>query len=87
MQDSNSEKHGDYRIVSNGTTFKVEKIVKCSFLWWKWTRYDPLCSMSPSGDFDTEIEFNTIEGAKNAIKKLKEEDKIWRSPWKEVSYE
>ena len=75
----------EYRILTNGTIFKIEEIVKCSFLWWKWTRYDKFYSHGPSGEVGNEIEFETIEEARDKIIDLKKRDEMYRSPWKEVA--
>jgi hypothetical protein len=72
----------EYKILTNGVKYKVAKIYHHKFLWFKWDDIRYLMSMNMRGDFDEDVEFSTIEEARNKIIKLKEKESIEKNPWR-----
>jgi hypothetical protein len=72
----------EYRVVSNGVQFKVQK--KNKFLFWTfWTDMGTRIFMGTG--FHTSVEyFNTIENAEVYKQSIIEQDKKWNSDWREV---
>lgn len=72
-----------FRIVTDGTVFRVEQLVSCGFLWWKDTKWVQL-GVSKYGGYNfyfSPYNFNTLEEAQIMMDKLVKQETAKHHGW------
>ena len=78
----------NYRLTTNGTSYRIQKLHRYRFLWWTWERWKDVTYSNENDPFGKQWPrtFNHQYDARTFARKLQNEDKAMGEPEKPYVY-